>query len=81
VQTKKYELEESLKLMLKDDVISKKDYEAKMAQIANNVHLIEEAVADSNKMRELEHKLGIVSETLKEVVLMSDMAKVNPLEE
>lgn len=31
VQSKKFELEESLKLMLKDEVISRKDYDHKMA--------------------------------------------------
>ena len=32
-------------------------------------------------MKELEQSLGIVAEPLKEVVLMSDMSKNNPLEE
>jgi hypothetical protein len=31
VQTKKYELEESLRLMLKDDMISKRDYDHKLS--------------------------------------------------
>jgi len=31
-------------------------------------------------MRELESSLGIVNESLKEVVLMSEMSKQNPLE-
>ena len=43
--------------------------------------MIEEAIDDPEKLRELEQKLGIVSEPLKEVILMSEMSKNNPLEE
>ena len=67
--------------MLKEDVINKKDYDSKMTLISTNIHLIEEAIDDPQKMKELEANLGIVNESLKEVILMSDLSKVNPLEE
>jgi hypothetical protein len=80
VQTKKFEIEEELRLMLKDNVIAKKDFDKKMDLIKKNVVWIEDAVDDPKKMRELEFKLGIVNEVLPEVVLMSDQSKANPLE-
>ena len=46
--------------MLKDVVITKEQYEAKMIQIQQNTHLIEEAVENPEKMKELESTLGIV---------------------
>lgn len=67
--------------MLRDRIIDQKVYDEKKSNIVKNIHLIEEAIDDSCKMKELEQKLGIVSEPLPEVILMSDMSKNNPLEE
>jgi hypothetical protein len=47
--------------------------------IKENIAIIEEAVDDPKKERELEATLGIVKEALPEVILMSDQSKVNPL--
>jgi len=50
-----------------------------MLMIKENIAIIEEAVDDPKKMKELEASLGIVKEALPEVILMSDQSKVNPL--
>jgi hypothetical protein len=81
VQSKKYELEQSLNIMLRDAIISQLTYEHKKDNILKNLHLIEEAIDDPVKMKKLEQDLGIVAEPLKEVILMSEMSKQNPVEE
>ena len=67
--------------MLRDAIISQLTYEHKKDNILKNLHLIEEAIDDPVKMKKLEQDLGIVAEPLKEVILMSEMSKQNPVEE
>jgi len=47
---KKTELQERLATMLKEDVLSKKEYDAKIKSINSNSHVIEEAIDDPDKM-------------------------------
>ena len=67
--------------MLRDDIIPKHEFDKKFKMIQENVHLIQEAIDNPQKTEELEKSLGIVKEQPKEVILISEMSKNNPLEE
>lgn len=63
---KRLELEAGLKVSLRDEAIETYEYQTKMKAIANNMHLIEEAVDNPKKLAKLETDLEIVTEKIKD---------------
>ena len=63
--------------MLKEDLITKKDFDLKMKIIASNVKMIEEAYENGpESLHQLEVNLGLISE-IKQVHTLAEMAHKN----
>lgn len=58
--------------MFQLDVISKGEYNKKLAAIEKNTDIIYDCFANNGNMGEIEARLGIVSENLREVTFQSD---------
>lgn len=71
-QEKKLQLEESLKIMFQENVIGKNEYHKKLESIEKNSQVIYDCLATNGNMNLIEAKLGIVSESLREVTFMGD---------
>ena len=58
------ELENNLRLMHRDGVLTMAELQIKLKLLADNIDLIEEAIQDPEKSKELEYNLGIVKQQL-----------------
>ena len=66
--------------MLREDILSKLQYDNKLKIFNSKIHLIGEAIDDPKKMSQLEEKLEIVAPGVPEIHSLVDMNKKNPIQ-